>query len=326
MPQLMEVLEYLDESGRTLVKRLPEDGECEIKWGAQLTVRESQTAIFFRDGHALDIFAPGRYILQTLNIPAVGKWVTRFGYGPTSPFRAEVYFVNMKLFPNWKWGTPEPIVFRDAELKMLRLRAHGVYSLQVSDPLLFLNKVVGTEGVYRDDRIGDYLRSVIVARVTAVLGQELRTVFDLPAQFEPLALAVRNALRLDFEGLGLALHDFYFNAITPTEDVQRLIDARSGMAAVGNLDDFMKFKAALAMETAAANAEGGAGTGVGVGAGMGLGFMLPNFLQQAVTGKQIAASGATAAEKIRSLKELLDMGAISREEYDAKKRELLEEI
>lgn len=112
MPKLMEVIEFLDNSGNTMVKRMPNDGPAEIKWGAQLTVRESQEAVFFRDGKALDVFKPGRHVLQTQNIPLIGKWVTSFGYGPDSPFRAEVYFVGKQLFPNLKWGTKEPILFQ----------------------------------------------------------------------------------------------------------------------------------------------------------------------------------------------------------------------
>ena len=114
MPKLMDVLEFFDDSGKTMVKRLPADGNAEIKWGAQLTVRESQEAVFFRDGKALDVFKAGRHVLQTQNIPLIGKWVTSFGYGPNSPFRAEVYIVGKQLFTNLKWGTREPILFRDS--------------------------------------------------------------------------------------------------------------------------------------------------------------------------------------------------------------------
>ncbi len=115
----MEVIEFLDNSGIVLVKRVPENGQLEVKWGSQLTVRESQDAVFFRDGRALDVFGPGRHVLQTQNIPLISKWVTRFGYGPNSPFRAEVVFVGKQLFPNLKWGTREPILFRDSEFNII---------------------------------------------------------------------------------------------------------------------------------------------------------------------------------------------------------------
>jgi membrane protease subunit (stomatin/prohibitin family) len=328
MPKLMDVLEYLDDSGKTMVARVPEDGPCEIKWGAQLTVRESQCAAFFRDGRALDLFPPGRHILKTANIPAVGKWATSFGYGPDSPFRAEVYFLNLKLFPNLKWGTPSAIAFRDSELKMVRLRAHGIYSIQIADPMLFLNKVVGTEGLYFDETIANYLRNVIISRMTIVLGTELKTIFDLPAQFNKLALTVRTALGDEFAGLGLSLHDFYLNSISLPDEVQNVIDMRSAIAALGNLDEFMKFKAAMALDSAAENPGGPAGAAVGVGAGMGLGAMLPQYLQQMVANS--ASTPRVAAQdtlsKLKELKALLDAGTLNAQEFDALKKKLIDSV
>ena len=157
----MEVIEFLDNSGVTLVKRMPENGTLEIKWGSQLTVRESQEAVFFRDGKALDVFGPGRHILKTQNIPVIGKWVTSFGYGENSPFRAEVVFVGKQLFPNLKWGTKEPILFRDADLQMIRLRAYGTFSIQIEDAMLFVNKVVGTIGLYTRSVVDDSSKWII---------------------------------------------------------------------------------------------------------------------------------------------------------------------
>jgi membrane protease subunit (stomatin/prohibitin family) len=328
MPQIMEVLEYLDNTGQTMVNRLPENGECEIKWGAQLTVRESQTAVFFRDGKSLDVFGPGRYVLQTQNVPVIGKWVTGFGYGPKSPFRAEVYFVNMKLFPNLKWGTREPILFKDSELHMIRLRSNGIFSIQITNPLLFVNKIVGTQGGYRNSDIADYLKSIIVSKMTDVLGNEIKTIFDLPKDFNQLALLIKTALQLDFDGLGLSLHDLYINSISLPPEVQSMIDARSGMSAVGNMDEFMKFKAALALEGAANNPGGTAAAGVGVGAGLGMGLVIPQMLQQSISGNQAAGNMPKEGpmDKIKKLKELLDIGAITKDEFDAKKAILMKEI
>ena len=148
MPKLMEVLEYLDNQGDTLVARVPQDDSCEIKWGAQLTVRESQVAVFFRDGKSVTAFRPGRYVLKTQNIPRLTKWVTSFGYGPRSPFRSEVYFISTKLMHGMKWGTRQPILFRDDELQMVRLRSFGTFSIKVVKPVLFLNRMVGTQGLF----------------------------------------------------------------------------------------------------------------------------------------------------------------------------------
>lgn len=328
MPKLMEVLEYLDDSGSTMVKRIPETGECEIKWGAQLTVRESQVTVFFRDGKALDVFGPGRYVLQTQNVPVLSKWVTSFGYGKDSPFRSEVYFLNMKLFPNLKWGTREPILFKDSELKMIRLRAHGIFSIKISEPLIFLNKVAGTQGIYYDTDIEDYLRNVIVTKMTDVLGKQIKSVFDLPQKFNQLSVITRTSLDLDFEGLGLNLHDFYINSISVPPEVQDMIDTRTGMTALGSMDEFMKYKAAMAIESAAENPGGTASAGVGMGAGLGMGFMLPQYLQSAMKVEQSnsIATEEGPYEKLKKLKELFDMGIISQDEYEMKRKILLEAI
>lgn len=325
MPKLMGILEFLDDSGTTMVKRLPDDGQYEIVWGSQLIVRESQTAVFFRDGRSLDIFGPGRYVLQTQNLPGITKFVTSLGYGPKSPFRSEVYFMNMKLFPNLKWGTKEPILFRDSELQMIRLRSHGIFSIQIADPSLFLNKVVGTQGLYYDTDIEDYLRNIIATRLTDVLGNTLKTIFDMPKELNRLSLVIKSSLDLDFEGLGLSLHDFYVNAISLPPAVQEMVDARSGMAAVGNMDKFMKFKAAMSLEKAAENPSGSAAAGVGIGAGMGMGFMLPQMLQSSIQSNQgqPGTSSDSPFDRIKKLKELLDIGAISKDEFELKKKELL---
>jgi len=331
MPKLMEVLEFLDNSGNTMVKRMPDDGPAEVKWGAQLTVRESQEAVFFRDGKALDVFKAGRHVLQTQNIPLIGKWVTSFGYGPDSPFRAEVYFVGKQLFPNIKWGTKEPILFKDSELKMIRIRSFGSFSIQIADSLLFINKIVGTKGTYRNEDIEDYLKSIVIARLTNILGDEMKTVFDMPSSFDAISLAARIKLQAEFDGLGLYLHDFYINSISVPEDVQQVIDQRSGMSAIGNMDEFMKYKIALSLENASQN-EGAAGsamgTGVGAGMGMGMGFMMPQMIQQAMM-SGIQGNGGekeSPMDKLKKLKELLDLGAISEEEFNKKKMKLMDEI
>jgi membrane protease subunit (stomatin/prohibitin family) len=317
----MEVLEFLDNSGLVLVKRFPENGSLEIKWGSQLTVRESQDAIFFRDGKALDVFGAGRHVLKTQNIPVVGKWVTSFGYGPDSPFRAEVVFIGKQLFPNLKWGTKEPILFRDSELQMIRLRSYGSFSIQVQDSMLFVNKVVGTMGLYTTSVIEDYLRGIIISKLNVVLGKMLKSVFDIPVIMDDLNLVFRTELQTDFEGLGLTLHDLYIQSISVPEEVQAMIDTRSGMNAVGNLDQYMKLKVADSLSDAAKN-NGNAGAGMGLGVGLGMGMAMPNMIQNAMQNN----SSESVTDKLKSLKELLDLGALSQDEFDIKKKELLKQL
>ena len=317
----MEVLEFLDNTGLVLVKRMPDSGSLEIKWGSQLTVRESQEAVFFRDGMALDVFGPGRHILQTQNIPVIGKWVTRFGYGPNSPFRAEVVFVGKQLFPNLKWGTKEPILFRDKELEMIRLRAYGSFSIQVKDTMLFVNKVVGTMGLFTASLIEDYLRGMIVSKLNVVLSRILTSVFDIPASMDQLNTMMRLEMITDFEGLGLSMHDLYMQAISLPEEVQQKIDTKSGMNVLGNLDQYMKLKIADSLEDAAKSG-GGMGEGLGLGAGLGMGMALPGIIQQ----NMAPSSSNSVATKLKELKELLDLGAITQDEFYQKKQEFLKQL
>lgn len=331
MPKLMEVIEFFDDKGDTMVVRMPPDDQAEIKWGAQLTVRESQTAVFFRDGKVQMVFGPGRHVLKTQNIPGITKFITSFGYGPDSPFRAEVYFLNMKLFRNLKWGTKEPILFRDPELKMVRLRSHGIYSIQIKDSSLFLNKMVGTQNIFRDDDIQDYLKSIVTSKLINVLGNHLKSIFDLPQYYDALGGMLKAAVGDDFRSCGLELTDFYINAISLPEDVQRIVDERTSMQAIGDMGAYMKFKTAKSIEEAAKQPGGGAGTGIGFGAGIGLGMTLPGMIKEAMQGDQRPSTQADSPEedvfaKIKKLKDLLDVGAITQQEFEQKKAELLTKI
>src|SRR4030042_4484835 len=159
----LEVIEWFDETGKELVHRIPEQGSGEIKYGAQLTVRESQAAVLFYKGKASEAFPPGRHTLTTANIPVLTK-IMAIPWGMTSPLRAEVYIVNMKIFTNLKWGTRDPVAFKDADLGLIRLRAHGIFNIQVVQPVLCINTLVGTMGIFTTEEIEEYLKRVIVSR------------------------------------------------------------------------------------------------------------------------------------------------------------------
>ncbi len=276
----LEIIEWFDPDGRQFVHRIPEEGSADIKMGAQLIIRESQAGVFFRDGKGLDVFGPGRHTLSTLNLPILTK-VLSLPWGFTSPFRAEVYFVNLKVFTDLKWGTKEPVAFKDKELGLVRLRAFGIFTARVTQPLLFINTLVGTQSAYTSEQVEGYLKEVIVSRLNDFLGEHVDTILQLPREYDEIGVAVKTRLQDDFRRYGLELIDFFINAITPPPEVQRMMDERSGMAAVGNLDDFLKFKAAKALGDAAAGvgaAGGQAAGGLGVGLGAGLGFMLPGMV------------------------------------------------
>jgi len=283
MSQFMEVIEWLDETGEELVHRVPEEGSGETKFGAQLIVRDSQAAIFFRDGKGLDVVGPGRHTLSTLNLPILTK-VLSLPWGFTSPFRAEAYFVNLKVFTNLRWGTKDPVAFKDRELGLVRLRAFGAFTIRITQPLLFVNMLVGTQGSFATSAIEDYLREVIVSRLNDFLGERVESILDLPSRYDEMGVAVKDRLEADFTKYGIELVDFLINRITPPDEVQQMIDARSGMGAVGNLDDFLKFKAARGLdEGGSGSGEGGAAaSGMGLGVGAGLGMMLPGLLFKSI--------------------------------------------
>jgi membrane protease subunit (stomatin/prohibitin family) len=279
----LEVIEWFDDSGNVMVHRIPEEGSADIKLGAQLIVRESQAAVFFRSGKALDVLGPGRHTLSTLNLPVITKMLS-LPFGFKSPFRAEVYFVNLKVFTDLRWGTKDPVAFKDSQLGLVRLRGFGNYTMHVVQPILFVNTLVGTRGIFETNAISDYLRDVIVSRLNDLLGETLDTIFDLPGQYDEFAVALKNRVIDDFEHYGIGLVDLYINSITPPDEVQRMIDERSGMEAVQDLDGFLKFKAAKAMGDAAVGGAGGGGAsdGLGLGVGAGLGMMLPGILQKSM--------------------------------------------
>jgi membrane protease subunit (stomatin/prohibitin family) len=284
---IIELIEFLDPTGASMCHRFPEQGSADIKWGAQLVVRENQSAVFFRDGKAVDVFGPGRTTLTTENMPVLTKLVMSPIFGD-SPFRAEVYFVGRQVFTNLKWGTAEPITFRDTEFKMIRLRAHGMFSVQIADPKLFVMKIVGTQGIYQTAQIEDFLRSFIVGRLNDLLGKTIETMLDLPRYYDELDAGLKAKIKDDFAQYGLETVDFVINAITPPEEVQKVIDERSGMEAVGGMAQYMQFKAARAMGDLATNPGGGgeaggvAGAGMGLGMGAGFGMMMPGMINQAM--------------------------------------------
>jgi membrane protease subunit (stomatin/prohibitin family) len=338
----MDVIQYQDPTGNTMVSRWPSDGTAAIRLGSQLIVEESQQAVFFRDGRALDTFGPGRHTLATQNVPVLASLLS-IPFGGTSPFQAAVVFVSTKTFLDLKWGTKEPVIFRDKELAMVRLRAFGKFAVRIVNAQVFVNSVVGSRGFYSSQAVEDYFRDVIVARLTDVLGENLTSIFDLPKLYDELAMGLKARVADDFNKYGIELVDLFMGAITPPEEVQKMIDERSGMGALGDMNAYMKFKTARAIGDAAQQPGGAGGTvgaGLGIGMGAGLGAMLPGMMRDAMQSAPAAAPAPAppapvaapapaenpVAGKLRQLKGLLDEGLISQEEFNAKRQKLLDEM
>lgn len=287
----LEVIEWFDNTGKEMVHRVPEEGSGDIKYGAQVIVRESQAAVFFYNGKARDAFGSGRHTLTTANIPILTK-VLSFPWGFTSPLRAEVYFVNMKVFPDFKWGTHDPVAFKDAELGLVRLRAFGMFNVRVLQPVLFVNSLVGTQGVYTTQEIAEYLNRVIVSRFNDFMGEKLDSILNLPRHYDELSEGLKQRLQTDFARFGLGLQQLYINSITPPVEVQKAIDDKGRLALFDDLSRLARMKAAMAVEKAA---EGRSEAGGGLG--MGLGLMMPAMFAESLKQGEAAPTGqATCPE------------------------------
>ncbi len=277
--QLLNVIEWTnDNQDDLMVYRFPVDGK-EIKNGAQLTVRESQVAIFVNEGEIADVFNPGRYKLTTANLPVLTK-LQSWKYDFNSPFKAEVYFVNTKQFQGKKWGTSNPFALRDAEFGVVRIRAFGTYSIQVSDAATFLKQVFGTAEKYSVNSIVDYAKSIVVSSFTDFLAEQKMPVLDIPTKYIEIGNGTTIKVCEKLASMGLKVQDVIVENISLPNEVEKAIDQKSSINVLGNMNTYTQFKAANAIETAAGNPGGMAGAGVGLGAGLGFGQMMANSMAQ----------------------------------------------
>ena len=278
--QLIDVIEWTDNSNKTMVHKYDMNGK-EIMMGAQLTVRESQVAIFVNEGQLADVFEPGRYELQTSNMPiltALKSWK----YGFNSPFKSDVYFINTKQFLDMKWGTSNPVMMRDAEFGMIRLRAFGIYSFRVSDPETFLKEVFGTSALFTVEGVEGQIKRTLVSGLSDAIAESKIPALDLAANYDEIANYALQAINPKLAALGLTLCSFVIENISLPEEVEKSMDKRTSMGVLGNLDQYAKYQAAEAMREAANNdGNGMAGMGVGMGAGAAMGQMFAQSMGNA---------------------------------------------
>ena len=357
--QLIEIIEWLDDTNYTLVYRFP-DEDHEIKNGAKLVCREGQAAVLVNEGQVADVFGPGTHTLSTENMPVLSR-LKGWKYGFQSPFKVEVYFVNLRQYLDQKWGTPQPIIIRDPEFGVagrpgrIRIRAFGNYNFRISDPGVFFKEIVGTQGMVTTDDIERYTKTRLLSDFGKTAAKSQISVADMYAHVDVLSDAVKEGIAEDFASIGLTLTSFIIESISVPPEVEKALDAAAVQAARG-VDNTLAWEAMQGMRDAARNADGSAGgvmgAGMGMGMGMGMGNMMgammnpammgmqqmgyppqqgyppqPGYPPQGAPPQQQAAPAAPAEssleDKLRKLKAAYEAELLSEEEYKAKKAELL---
>ena len=266
--EFIDVIHWVDDTRDTMVWRFEREGH-EIKYGAKLTVREGQAAVFVHEGQLADVFTPGLYMLETNNMPIMTT-LQHWDHGFKSPFKSEIYYVNTTRFNDLKWGTKNPIMLRDPEFGPTRIRAYGTYSVRVSDPAKFLTEIVGTDGEFTMDEISYQIRNIIVQEFSQVVAGSGIPVLDMAANTGDLGKMIAAELSQIVAGYGLSIPEFYIENVSLPPAVEAALDKRTSMGLAGDLGKFTQYSAAEAMTAAARNPGGDGGMGAGLGAGMGM--------------------------------------------------------
>ncbi|MBL8490507.1 MAG: SPFH domain-containing protein [Rhodocyclaceae bacterium] len=338
--QFIDIIQWTEgaEDAETMAWRYPMQ-EFEIQYGASLTVRESQTALFINEGKLADVFGPGMYKLTTQTLPVLTylqNWDKLF----ESPFKSDVYFFSTRQRLDRKWGTPNPVTIRDKEFGMVRLRAFGIYSYHLADPKLFQGSVSGTFERYTSEQLESQLRNTVVGHNADLFGESGVPFVDMAANQEEFGRALKAKLEPQFQQFGLVLDNLVVQNISLPEELQKVLDTRIGMNVIGDMGRYTQYQVANAIPLAAQNEGGMAGIGAGVGAGLSLGQAMAGTIGQAMApgavpgaavpaGAPAAAPAQSADEILATIEKLHGMmtkGILSAEEFAAKKAELMNKL
>jgi membrane protease subunit (stomatin/prohibitin family) len=323
--QFIDVIHWTEESDGILAYRYPMQ-DFEIQYGAQLTVRESQMAVFVNEGKVADVFAPGRHQLSTQTLPLLTNlmnWDKMF----QSPFKSDVYFFSTRLQINQKWGTPNSITIRDKEFGAVRLRAFGIYTYKIFDPKEFHIHVSGTRERYSVEELEGQLRNSIVSSMSDLFAESAIPFLDMAANQDELGNKLKLKLEPEFKRLGLGLDTLQVQNVSLPDELQKILDQRIGMGLVGDMSRLTQYQTAQSIPIAAANEGGGAGVGAGLGAGLAIGQTMASTMASSLQGGKPPAETATdLTALLEKLHDLMSKGILTKEEFEAKKAELLKRL
>lgn len=320
--QFIDILQWNEETEGVLAWRYPM-ADFEIQYGASLTVRESQTAVFVNEGKVADVFRPGMHRLTTQTLPVLTylkNWDKLF----ESPFKSDVYFFSTRLQLGRKWGTPQPITIRDKDFGMVRLRAFGLYSYKIADVKKFFSEISGTRDTYTREQVEEQLRNLVIASMTAALGGASVPFLDMAANQGLLGQKMKEDMTPVFDRYGMTLDNFAVENISLPEELQKAIDTRISMGMMGDMAKYTQYQVATSIPLAAQNEGGVAGVGAGLAAGMAMGQAMTDGLRAAQGAAPASADDPTA--RLEKLKGMLDKGLISQADYDSAKTEILKKL
>jgi membrane protease subunit (stomatin/prohibitin family) len=320
--QFIDVIDWQESADGVLAYQYPMSDK-EIQNGAQLTVRDSQSALFVNEGKIADMFGPGLHTLNTRTLPLLTNlknWDKLFA----SPFKSDLFFFSTREQIDRRWGTANPIIIRDKDAGPIRLRAHGSFSYKVLDPRVFFQKISGTRPIYRTEELDTQLRALVLTSLSSHFGSASVSFLDMAAEQDNFSKTLKGVLQPDFAQYGLELKTFLIQSISLPEELQKYFDKAASMRMVGDLGRYAQFQAAESIPLAAENEGGVAGIGVGLGAGVGLGQVMANALQTPMQGSAKQQEDAFAT--LEKMHELLKKGILTQEEFDRKKADLLARI